>query len=358
MSNYTEIYNGFTRDLLIKFNSDKNDLVLSPFSILVLLCMAADSTYAETRDEIIRVICKDLPYEEVRAIVKDLCEKFSEDDTLSLANALCTNEKIADSLKPEFKAMLSEDYSTEFFSGKDIVNDVNSWVKEKTNGMIDKIADQNLKNMLACLMNAICFEAEWAETYEEEDIHEDEEFTNADGSISKVTMLFSKEADYIENDQFTGFIRPYKEMGYSFMALLPKSAEELNNTLSDLDLSKLYTDSDNTDVNVYIPEFRYDFAEELTEYLETSGIKKIFTASADFSPMTDEWLKADGIIHKAHIELDRKGTKAAAVSSMFMVTGFPSFKESKTVRLDRPFIYAIIHNGSELPVFAGIVNRL
>ena len=143
MNRYTQIYNGFTRDLLIKFNSDKNDLVLSPFSILVLLCMAADSTYGETRDEIIRVICKDLPYEEVRAIVKDLCEKFSEDDTLSLANALCTNEKIADSLKPEFKAMLSEDYSAEFFTGKDIVNDVNSWVKEKTNGMIDKIADDS-----------------------------------------------------------------------------------------------------------------------------------------------------------------------------------------------------------------------
>ena len=62
-----------------------------------------------------------------------------------------------------------------------------------------------------------------AEPYEDEDIYEDEEFANADGSKAEVTMLVSKEECYIENDLFTGFIKPYKESGYSFMALLPKS---------------------------------------------------------------------------------------------------------------------------------------
>ena len=358
---FTEIYRDFTRSLLENYNNGKGNVVLSPFSIFVLLCIASDSTASETRDEIIKAICKDLSYEEVREIVRDLCEGFSKDDALSLANALCVNETIADSIKPEFKEMLSGDYGAEIFASKDIVNDVNKWVKEKTRGMIEKLANENMKNMLACLMNAICFEAEWAEPYEDEDIYEDEEFANADGSKAEVTMLVSKEECYIENDLFTGFIKPYKESGYSFMALLPKSesAEDLKNSISSLDFTQLYIRSQDLIVNVIMPEFRYDFSEELTDYLETLGINKIFSTSADFSPMTGEWLKADGIIHKAHIELDRNGTKAAAATAMFMVEGFaPSFEEIKYVKLDRPFIYAIMHTETKLPVFAGIVNKL
>ena len=359
LNKYTDIYNDFTRNLLKNYNTGKGNLVLSPFSIFVLLCMAADSTEGETRDEIIKVICKDQSYDEVREIIKDLCENFSKDDTLSLANALCVNETIADSIKPEFKDMLSNDYGAEIFASKDIVSDVNNWVKEKTKGMIEKIANDNMRNMLACLMNAICFEAEWADPYEEDDICEGEEFTNSDGSKSNVTLLSSKERGYIESDLYTGFFKPYKGNNYSFMALLPKSrsTKDLEDSLSSLDLSRLIDSSEYAHVRAEMPEFRYDFSEELTRYLESLGIEKIFTPSADFSPLTDEWLQADGIIHKAHIELDRKGTKAAAASAMFMEVGCAPVR-TRTVRLNRPFIYAIIHNESKLPVFVGIVNKL
>ena len=57
-SEYTfiRIYNDFTKNLLVNYSNGKNNLVLSPFSILVLLCMAADSTDSETRKEVINVI--------------------------------------------------------------------------------------------------------------------------------------------------------------------------------------------------------------------------------------------------------------------------------------------------------------
>ncbi|MBE7016473.1 MAG: hypothetical protein E7417_06645, partial [Ruminococcaceae bacterium] len=51
-----QIYNDFTKNLLVNYSYGKNNLVLSPFSILVLLCMAADSTDSETRKEVINVI--------------------------------------------------------------------------------------------------------------------------------------------------------------------------------------------------------------------------------------------------------------------------------------------------------------
>ena len=58
--------------------------------------------------------------------------------------------------------------------------------------------------------------------YEEDDVEEESEFTNYDGSISEVTMLCSDEEGYIEDDFYTGFVKNYKGGKYAFMALLPK----------------------------------------------------------------------------------------------------------------------------------------
>ena len=56
VSIYRNRYNEFTRELLLNYGQSKGNIVLSPFSILTLLCMAADSTDTETRDEIIKVV--------------------------------------------------------------------------------------------------------------------------------------------------------------------------------------------------------------------------------------------------------------------------------------------------------------
>ena len=355
---FIKIYNDFTRNLLANYSAGKNNLVLSPFSILVLLCMAADSTDSKTREEVIRVFCKDQPYDDIRKTVIELSGKLSEDDVISIANALCVNETIKDSIKEEFKRQLVSNYNSEIFASKSIVDDVNRWVKEKTKGMIEKLADKSMENALACLMNAICFEAEWEEQYEEDDIYEDE-FHNADGTISEVEMLNSSEYEYINTEEYEGFVKPYKGNKYSYMALLPKNESDdvLSSLLPSIDLSRIYEGRQNRELRVEMPEFRYDFSEDLTKYLEGLGMTKIFTPGADFSPMTDEWIQANGIIHKAHIEVDRKGTKAAAVTAMIEMLGLPDL-DMPFITLNRPFIYAIIHNETGLPVFAGITAKI
>lgn len=161
------------------------------------------------------------------------------------------------------------------------------------------------------------------------------------------------------NDTLEGFVKSYKDAGYSYVALLPKQegSEQMLRFLSDLDFSEIYQNRKNTKVLVYMPEFRHDFSEDLTGYLEGLGMEKIFTPGADFSPMTDEWIQANGIIHKAHIEVDRKGTRAYVASAVGQYPGFFNIN-IPVVKLNRPFIYAIMHNESGLPVFAGITNSI
>ncbi len=69
----------------------------------------------------------------------------------------------------------------------------------------------------------------------------------------------------------------------------------------------------------------------------------------------------DNVIHKTHIEVDRKGTRAAAATAIVMTDGCTSVEppvEYIYVILDRPFIYGIIDNETGLPVFLGCVNQM
>jgi len=64
------------------------------------------------------------------------------------------------------------------------------------------------------------------------------------------------------------------------------------------------------------------------------------------------------IKHKAHIEVDKNGTKAAAVTLMACSGGAAPSVPRFEVRFDRPFVFAIVHEESGLPLFLGVINTV
>ena len=87
---------------------------------------------------------------------------------------------------------------------------------------------------------------------------------------------------------------------------------------------------------------------------------------ADFTNMLE---KTDGsefnayiskILHKTHIEVDRKGTRAAAVTAVELVAeGCDMDMETpEIVILDHPFVYAIVDTETGMPIFMGYQNSL
>lgn len=359
---YMSKYNEIARILMEDFAKAKKgeNIVLSPMSVIMLLGIAADAVSGQTRDEIIKVIGDDISYDNLMTILKEIQEDSEKSRSLMSSNAVCVRDSISKTMTDGYEERLKKTFDGKLFSSADIVRDVNVWVKEKTKGMIEKVADDSMNQMMACLMNAIAFESEWMEEYEEDDIHEDD-FNNADGTVTEVQMLESSEDTYIENEFFTGFVKPYKDEKYAFMALLPKKKESstfLLRALKQIDYTKMFHKASYKTVYVTMPEFKYDFGEDLTGLCKELGINTLFTPAADFSPMSSEWLKVDAIIHKAHIEVDRHGTKAAAVTMAEFVCGCAlDFDNIKTVRLDRPFVYAIMDTETGLPVFTGLYNQ-
>lgn len=357
---FREKYNDLARIVLkhyVKTRKGEN-IVLSPMSILILMAMVADSVDGPARDEIIEVLGDGFTLDEIKQIIREIQSDITDSDSMISANAVCVNNSLKHTITKGYEEEMKEVFDSSLFTSSDLITDVNSWVKDNTRGYIDKIADDTMKDMVACFLNAIAFESEWRKKYSEDDIYEDE-FHNFDGTISEVEMLHSKEKRYVEDECFKGFIKSYKDEKYSFMALLPKrdSTAMLIRGLKQVDFPKLVKSLQYCDVHVIMPEFKCDSDSGLTEYFEEQGINTLFSQHADFSPMSSEWLEVSSVIHKAHIQVDRMGTKAAAVSMAVVCAGCAPM-DIKSIYLDRPFVYAIIDNDTSLPVFAGVLNHV
>ena len=110
-----------------------------------------------------------------------------------------------------------------------------------------------------------------------------------------------------------------------------------------------------------MPKFKYDYTINMNDALKTLGIPDAFESDkADFSRMGTSSLYArfyiSKVLHKTFISVDELGTKAGAVTMVAMSGGGGSrAPEPKIVRLDRPFVYAIIDRATNLPVFIGTV---
>ena len=65
------------------------------------------------------------------------------------------------------------------------------------------------------------------------------------------------------------------------------------------------------------------------------------------------------VVQKTFIELNREGTKAAAVTGgMAVATSASAPKPRIEIYLDRPFVFAILDVEHGIPIFIGVVNTL
>lgn len=110
-------------------------------------------------------------------------------------------------------------------------------------------------------------------------------------------------------------------------------------------------------IEIYMPKFTVKKDVNLKGVLKQMGVKDVFSpAKADFSRMTgDKNLFVSSARHKAHIEVDEEGTKAGAASGFEM--GFLSLG-GPVLKIDRPFLFFIIHNECKSVVFSGKVTDL
>ena len=339
--------------------ADKNTL-LSPLSVLCALAMTANGAEGETLAQMEQTL--GLSKDQLNAFFRSYLNLLDaqEGGELHLANSVWFTDRDGFLADRDFLQKLADSYDADAFLApfdESTLADINSWVKERTHGMIPGILDEIPEDAVMYLINALAFEAEWAEPYDEYQVQEGE-FTARNGEKRRVSFLSSEEGQYLEDEGAIGFVKPYKGGKYAFAALLPKQGVSVADYLSSLDaaaLLKLFANRQSTTVFATLPKFETGYGVELSAVLKAMGMAKAFDGmQAEFQPMgfCPDNLYIGRVLHKTYISVGEQGTRAGAVTAVEMdAEGF--IENPKEVVLDRPFVYMLIDLETGLPFFLG-----
>lgn len=343
------------------FSEDSNTLV-SPLSVSLALGMVLNGAKGATEEEIRRTVAGDLSPEDYRkaltayvnALPSDEKAKFHFANSVWIEKAFRLRWWYEKSTEKQFRAVIER-----LPFDEEAVRKINDWVKRETDGMIDSVIDSATPEAALYLINALAFDAEWAEIYKESEIGK-ERFQNLNGTKTEVDAMRHTERIYLKAEGCTGFVKPYAGSRYSFVALLPDEEENASEFIRGFTAEKylkILNSRTLTEVDTMVPKFECDYASILNETLSELGMGSAFGPDADFSGMSPDRISIGEVIHKTHIEVDERGTKAGAVTAVMMKNlCIPTPKPE--VILNRPFVYAIADNEKLLPLFIGAVTGL
>ena len=352
------------------FDNDKSkNALISPFSVSAALSMTTNGAKGKTLEELENIVCGDLDINTMNEYFYTYINDISgnKENIVSVANSIWVKDSL--SVSQDFLNTNKSFYDSQVFSEKfdDSTKDkINYWVNQKTNSMIDKIVDRIDPQARMYLINALAFDGKWQDPYDKKTDTYKEEFTNYDNSKNEVDIMHGEEYGYLSSNNAVGFIKPYKNNEYSFVAILPNEDIDFDKYVKDTtpdDIFKMIENKKESKVLTKLPKFEYDYDINLNNILMSLGMKEGFDrSSADFSKMLDPEsadLYIGNVLHKTHISVDTEGTKAAAVTSVeMMAKGALEMEQPYEVFLTRPFLYMIIDNKNNIPLFIGAVTNL
>ncbi|MBQ7727213.1 MAG: serpin family protein [Clostridia bacterium] len=348
---------------LLKAAPGKNGKLVSPLSVLTALQSVANGADGYTRIQLETVLGKGMSIEDLNeqlysyyASLRDVGRKCFFD-----ASAVwVTDDESIFTISQDYVDIVSNTFDTQIVQGNfldlGVIDSMNDWFRQKTNGFIDKIvnADDFDGTTVMQLLNAIAFESQWKVGYKDKDIRDGIFFTESSGEVP-VKLMFGEEKFLIKGRYEDGFVKPYKD-AFSFVVLLPNSDIDIESYLDYLDgnyLSHLLAIAREESSEVAIPEFSCAWEASLKEALFAMGIDLPFENEADFGKMgysdVDGTVRVSDVIHKTYIEVNASGTRAGGGSSERLQV------ESAPIVLNRPFVYMIMDNEYMLPIFIGLM---
>jgi len=382
-----EANNLFTLELYQQLKNEGSNILISPFSVFNAFAMLYLGSDGQTQ----HVISQTMHYDQnIQQFLNDMAqlqtsfEPFREYEkpALNIANSLWAQQgyPILDAylniLQEYFQ---SEIRSVDFSDSLKTANAINQWVSDKTNNKIKEIITPDIIGQLTTLIlcNAIHFKGAWMNPFTEENTKSESFFVSPTQEIQVNMMNNQKSYRYQQYDNYKMLEMPYRketnEQGepvskanYSMIIYLPdedSSLEHLENQLSYPILNSTIETlmrSESQQVTVKFPKFRVENTYNLNETLMAMGMKNPFTSLADFSKITgNQDLFISDVIHKTYIDVDEKGTEAAAVTAIIMPRGIMPLpvEEVKEFHADRPFMYLIRENTTGRIIFIGkVVN--
>lgn len=353
---------------IVKERGDKNVFV-SPSSVGLALAMTYNGAEGETRQAMAQTLeIQGMSVEEVNRAFAELKSVLTNVDPkvqLKIANSLWADKKF--SLNPAFIQRNKEYYGAEVasfdFLDPSAVDRINSWVAKNTENKILKIIEQINPEEFLFLINAIYFKGQWQFEFEKIKT-KDDVFKLAAGGQKKLPMMFqSRQYGYYEEKDFQAVALPYGKGRVNMYVFLPNEQSSLKQFEQKLTAENWATWMQgfrSTPGDLTLPRFKVEYEASLNKVLKSIGMGEAFDpARADFSALVE--LKGQKVYitkvkHKAVVEVNEEGTEAAAVTSVGVgITSVQVPREKFTMKVDRPFFFAIRDNRTGVVLFMGSV---
>ena len=364
------------------YNQVKNrdgNLVFSPYSISLATAMLFGGANGNTASQISETVHFNLTTDQIHpafnALSLDLSQRSEESKKIDRKNPL--ELYIANSLwgqrdysfNAAYLDLLAKDYGAgirlvDFIAKPETARkQINNWVSKETKDKIKDILppgsiDPYTRLVLA---NAIYFKAAWENAFPPS-LTENAPFIMLDGTEIQVPTMKTKKSVDVRmymGEAYQAVALPYKGNLAEMVIIMPAQGkfESIENSIDSKKYLAILGNLEQRSTVLYLPRFDFSTDLDLTSILSAMGMPLAFDPeNADFSRITnEERFYVQQAIHKAFIQVNEEGTKAAASTIFEMqVTSLP-----RELHINHPFIFIIQDKPTGTILFSGrVLNPL
>ena len=334
----------------------KENFVISPISVYILLSLISQGAEGDTRKEIENLI-NIKKYD-----INKLYEYYNfllESNEYEMADCVFVNRKYK--FEKDFMSLAKDKYKCEVKNlSANPLKDLNNWAKSKTHGKIPEIVNEVNENMVMALLNAVYYKGSWLNEFEE---HENGQWTDENGEKTEINYMVNGGSVGTVNG---GYVYTLATKGNTrVLFILPPENMKLSDYIAKNKIDYYFQPKQEPFVEwtVWLPKFSINTDTDLKSVLMNMGMKTAFQRfDADFSKIidfrgADDNLYISDATQKATIDVDEKGVEAAAVTYFgYEAAGCapPPQMQHKTLKFDRPFAF-MITDDTTTPLFMGAV---
>lgn len=347
---------------------EKGNLFFSGASIRMALAMTALGAKGQTFDEMAKALVLPTDVTQIRhagqAAAGDwktaagkaelvIANRLWLDKSATLEKAFAEDAKVGFGAEPE---------TVDFRGAADPSRKrINTWVSDTTKGKIKDLVPQGAVDALTRLVltNAIYFKGQWVTAFDKSQT-KDAPFQTESGSVTVPMMRKSGDFAYASNAKAELVQLDYRDSDLAMLIALPQpnvKLAEIETGLAAADVESWARSVNKEKLDLAMPRFSFSWGRSVKRYLEAMGMKTAFSAGADFTGVSKQPndLYVSDVFHKAFVFVDEAGTEAAAATGTVMAT--LSLTMTKTVRVDRPFLFFIREKKNGDILFQGRVSN-
>jgi serpin B len=342
------------------------NIFISPYSVSTVLQMVATGAEGTTRTEMQQMLgtiaMQPGALNEANRAIGAIIDSRNTNFVLTTANAVWYRSGMR--IEPSFIEGDEQYFGARVeglnFNNAASVDIINAWASEETHGKIDHIVsppiDPSVRMFLA---NAVYFLGNWESPFDTNNTMGRVFYLSGGGQETIPMMEQTAMFGCCQGNGYQAVRLAYKGGDLAMYVFLPSPGSSVQELLALMNgawwQQAIQVDFAQQRGTVVLPKFNLNYAVDLVPPLEALGMTTAFTPNADFAKISRQPLSISAVKQQAVVEVNEKGTEAAAVTTVTVVATFAPAPPTFQMIVDRPFLFFIQDQQAGTTLFMGAV---